>query len=132
MVTASAVFHEFFQTRRLPANVMIRDYARLILEFALDCGVAPPGVQPEDFRPPYASEWPLKFPDEAFVDGYKDSRDRLPKLYASSLHYDFAIYTMGEAYEYEGANPDELRRWISSTSLTWDTTRTAPPLTVAC
>jgi hypothetical protein len=110
--TASAVFDELFQTGRLPANVMIRDYARLILECALDRGAAPSGVLPEDFRPPYTSEWPLNFPDEAFVDRYKDSHHLFPKLYSSCLHDDFAIYTMGEAYKYEGTNPDELRRWI--------------------
>ena len=111
--TASVTYDGFFKRGTPTANAMIRDYARLVLEFALIRGVLPPRATPERFRPPYKSEWPLEWPDEAYVEHYKDTFRELPKLYRSCMHDDFATYTLWWALEgYEDVGIDEARRWV--------------------
>ena len=94
---AATVFEIFFEDGSLPQNALVRDYARLILEFAAHRNLAPDNATAEHFRPPYESEWPLEWPGEDFVEQYKDTYWELPKLYKSCLHDDFARYTAGFA-----------------------------------
>jgi hypothetical protein len=109
---ASAVFEEIF--RDLPANSLIRDFARSILEFALHTGVLDSEIDPQSFRPPYASAWPLVWPTAEEAAAYKDSYQRLPKLYRSCFDDDFERYTVRSALrDYtHGVDEDAVLRWI--------------------
>ena len=53
-----------------PPNIMIRDYARGIIELALHRGMALT-LEPKNIRPPYVSQWPESIP----------SREELEKAY---------------------------------------------------
>ena len=111
--TALAVYEMLFEDDFLPQNAMVRDYARSILELAAHRNLLPERLIPERFRPPYESEWPLDWPDEDFVEQYKDSHWELPKLYHSCLKDDFAIYTVEDALcGYEGIEKTQALRWI--------------------
>src|SRR5690606_732583 len=48
------VFDKIFADGRPVPHILLRDYARGILELALVKGVLPEGVSPELFRPPYS------------------------------------------------------------------------------
>jgi hypothetical protein len=111
--TALAVYEMLFEDGFLPQNAMMRDYARSILELAAHRNLLPGHLTPEQFRPPYESEWPLDWPDEDFVEQYKDSYRELPKLYHSCLKDDFAIYTVEDALRgYKGIEKTQALRWI--------------------
>lgn len=110
---AGCVYRIFFAEGRPPQNAMVRDYGRLVLELALHEGVLADGLAPEEFRPPYDSEWPLVILDQDFVDKYKDSYRDLPKLYHSCFHDDFNKYTIGSAIRpYDGITLEEAGRWV--------------------
>jgi hypothetical protein len=111
--TALVVYKTFFENGSLPQNAMVRDYARSILELAARRTLLPKHLTPDQFRPPYESEWPLDWPDKDFVEQYSDSYQELPKLYKSCLHDDFARYTVEYALRgYEDIDPPQARRWI--------------------
>ncbi|WP_041736698.1 hypothetical protein [Caldicellulosiruptor acetigenus] len=61
--TARKIFELVFKDKEtVPANVMIRDYGRLILEMGLEKQVLSDNIHPKDFRPPYKSKWPDSLP----------------------------------------------------------------------
>jgi Effector-associated domain 10 len=112
-VAAITIYQIFFENNLLPKNAMVRDYARLILELANHRDELPERIIPEQFRPPYESDWPLDWPDEAFVEQYKDSYQELPKLLLSCMEDDFAVYTVESALrEYEDLEMPQALRWI--------------------
>ncbi len=92
---ATIVWNDFFTGGTRTANAMIRDFARLILEFAQLRGVLPNEATPAQFRPPYASAWPLDIPDDSWLNQYRDSDDALPRLLQSCTQDDFGRYTLG-------------------------------------
>ena len=94
---ADAIYTNFFEHDKLPKNAMIRDYARLILEFAGLRNVLATNFKMDDVRPPYTSEWPLDWPDQDFKVRYANSNQEFPKLYRSCMEDDFAIYTVTSA-----------------------------------
>ena len=53
------------------AHIMIRDYARGIIEFAAYRGQMPPSIDLDAVRPPYRSEWPLEAVARETIDAYK-------------------------------------------------------------
>lgn len=55
---AAAMWHHVFQAGRLPLNVLARDHARLVMDFAAERGVLPPICEIEHCRPPYGSPVP--------------------------------------------------------------------------
>lgn len=109
---AAAVLERVFSS--VPANVLIRDYARSILELALHTGVLDQRVNPRTFRPPYDSAWPLVWPSADEIAPYKDSYQRLPKLYRSCFDDDFERYTVRSALRNYNHGVDEgaVLRWI--------------------
>ena len=67
---AQWVYDHYFAARQPPPNIMIRDYARGIVELALHRGKAL-ALEPKNVRPPYVSQWPESIP----------SREELQKAY---------------------------------------------------
>jgi hypothetical protein len=110
--TAAVVWEDWFQSVRLQPNALIRDYARLIMELALDQDKLPAGVAPEAFRPPYDSKWPLTWPSESDIERYKQESNAYPRLYWSCLEDDFLRYTIVSAFGYEPIAPIRAGRWI--------------------
>jgi len=108
----AVVVHDKFFASEPPTNVMIRDYARSVMELAYRHGVLPPAITPIAFRPPYRSAWPLSWPDEATVAAYADSYRDLPKLYRSCFDDDFERYTVRAAVSDYKMDEDGVLRWI--------------------
>jgi hypothetical protein len=111
--TVEVLWENWFQPGRLPQNALIRDYARLIMELAVDTGVLPPGIEPDVFRPPYDSEWPLTWPSKKDIEIYRNEADDYPRLYWSCVDDDFLVYTLvGTFGAYESIAPSQAGRWI--------------------
>ncbi|WP_340539961.1 ATP-binding protein [Nocardioides sp. GXZ039] len=92
-------------------NAAVRDAARSILEAAADRGALPAGVTPAQFRPPYASDWPIDWPTEANIAEY-DTND-YPKLVFSTTRDDFFTYQLSpELRDRPGIDLDAAARWV--------------------
>lgn len=55
---ALVVFQHMFTSEYVPPNILQRDFAQLIMEYANSCGVLPEGVDVARFRAKYRSKWP--------------------------------------------------------------------------
>ncbi|MAS53336.1 MAG: hypothetical protein CMJ44_01680 [Pimelobacter sp.] len=109
---AEVAWANFFATPAdLTPNVAVRDAARCILEAAADRGALPAGVAATQFRPPYASHWPLAWPTEADIAPY-DSTD-YPKLVYSTTDDDFYRYKIEyDLKDRPGVDVPAAARWV--------------------
>lgn len=65
---SAAIWDNVFSKRPVPKHVLLRDYARLVMELANDKGVLPDGCDVARCRPPYDSRAPIFGLDEAKVE----------------------------------------------------------------
>lgn len=110
--TAEVVWTNFFASSAdLTPNVAVRDAARSVLEAAADRSALPAGVIVDQFRPPYASEWPLDWPTEADIAPY-DGPD-YPKLVYSATGDDFYRYKLEyDLKDRPGVEVAAAARWV--------------------
>ncbi len=98
---AQHTYEAVFKEGRPPADVLLRDYARLIIDEALHRGCKP-CVDLDKCAPPYSSDWIGRFPTQEQVDRLKaentstDPRRRgASKLFLSlGTHGDFYTYIL--------------------------------------
>ena len=99
---AAKVYHLIFETGEPPAHLLLRDYARGIVEVALQHGVEL-GIDPAKIRPPYRSEFPSRIPTideikslESSPSKPSDASRAQVAIYHSVMgHDDFARYIIG-------------------------------------
>jgi hypothetical protein len=91
----STTFELIFRSGEPTPHILLRDYARGILEYALHIGVLPVEIAPEQFRPPYNSTPELDNPSKKEIEGI--AGDEFSSRIKSSLMGfpgDFGNYTM--------------------------------------
>ena len=57
---AYAIYESIFDCKTPHLNINLRDYARAVIEYALQNECLPESIDIEKCRPPYKSEWPLE------------------------------------------------------------------------
>ena len=122
---AALVFKLVFKDGSPIPHILLRDYARGILEFALHSDLLPDDVDIERFRPPYKSEWPIENPTSEEIDTMVgDDRDAIERSVMSFIG-DFGVYTMGCIHDWSPTSltetcPEtgyELKRQFAETYL---------------
>lgn len=91
-------------------HVLLRDYARGILELTLHKGILPKGINTKNFRPPYKSEWPIQNPSKEDIDQIEG--DEFSSHIKSSLMGfpgDFGNYTMSCIHDWSPTSLKEPR-----------------------
>ncbi len=109
---ASAVYEKVFASRHPPVDIMLRDYARGVIEVAAERNLAPSHVSLSLVRPPYQSPWPMRVPTQDQLDR-RAPLETHRELHASltSVLGDFARYTVGHAVrQFEAPNQRQRRR----------------------
>ena len=87
------VFKTVFRNKELSPNLLLRDYARGILEYAKYKNALPKNIEVDSFRPPYKSNWPLEYPKgQELKKLHNNISNTLVK--SSVMTEDFGIYTM--------------------------------------
>jgi hypothetical protein len=109
---AAFVFAEVFADREPPVHLLLRDYARGVIEAAAERNVLPHSVDLARLRPPYTSPWPLRPPSQeslairAPISDYSMLRASL-----TDGIKDFAHYTVGSRVgHFEARNQAGRRR----------------------
>lgn len=69
------VYEWIFVSGKPPAHILLRDYARGIVEYTQHCGLLPSNIDIEKARPPYSSNWPIEYVGEEDLNGYTESRN---------------------------------------------------------
>jgi hypothetical protein len=93
---AQKVYDKVFSLGQPIPHILLRDYARSTLEYALNRNLLPPDINPQSFRSPYKSDWPIEIPTQAELE--KLEGDEYSSDIKSSLMGfpgDFGNYTMG-------------------------------------
>ncbi len=95
------VYDKVFHEGQPVPHILLRDYARSTLEYALYRNLLPPDIKPQSFRPPYKSEWPIENSTQAELE--KLEGDEFSSDIKSSLMGfpgDFGNYTMGCVHDW--------------------------------
>lgn len=100
---AQLVYELVFKDGTPPCHILIRDYARGVIEVAIRDGLNLKDVNADKIRPPYKSEWPLEIPSEEDVkkygewsEGMPDEKWALHTIFNSVMGMgDFARYILG-------------------------------------
>lgn len=94
-------------------HILLRDYARGIIEFADHVKCLPPHIDMKKIRPPYTSPWPLQIPSKNDMGIYSETRDA---IYFSTHHDDFNNYTINPVCEWS-ITPLSKKELIKSESI---------------
>ena len=104
---ASAVYAAIFNVAEVVPNILIRDYARNIVEFA-ELNVRLSGdVDISRTRPPYRSAWPPEYVPDELIESYReDGKDFTDQIVGSTTGFigDFGHYVVEPV----------VRHWSSS------------------
>lgn len=93
---ASTTFELIFKDGEPTPHILLRDYARGILEYALHIGVLSVEIPPDQFRPPYKSSQKLDNPSKKEIEGIAgDEFSSRIKSSVMGFPGDFGNYTMG-------------------------------------
>ncbi|MFP9529170.1 AVAST type 2 anti-phage system protein Avs2 [Pectobacterium brasiliense] len=92
---AETVYQKVFCSEYVYPNILLRDYAREILEFAAHLGLELEGIELSKTRPPYNSIWPDEIPSKEELESLYD-KDSYWELWSSIMGGgDFSRYTIG-------------------------------------
>ena len=99
---AQQVYDSVFREGTPPCHILLRDYARGVVEVAIDEGTEI-DIDRRNIRPPYQSEWPLEIPPEGELEKYGEWSEDMPEeewalhsIYFSVMRDgDFASYVIG-------------------------------------
>jgi hypothetical protein len=95
------VYQWIFADGKPPTHLLLRDYARGIIEYALHCGLLPTEISIDKARPPYQSQWPIEFISENDLAKYGEKyRDLIVRSASSEWLGDFAKYIISPAIHY--------------------------------
>ncbi|MCQ8127714.1 AVAST type 2 anti-phage system protein Avs2 [Methylomonas rivi] len=87
------VYQWIFADGKPSPHLLLRDYARGIIEYALHCDLLPEEIKIEKVRPPYQSDWPIEFVAEEDLAKYGDKyKDDIVRSASSEWLGDFAKY----------------------------------------
>lgn len=93
---ANTTFNNVFKDGEPVPHILLRDYARGILEYALHIGALSAEITPEKFRPPYKSSPVLNNPSKKEIEGIAgDNYSSRIKSSLMGFPGDFGNYTMG-------------------------------------
>lgn len=92
---AEKTYEQVFKTGKPVPHILLRDYARCILEFAYNQNLLSDQINPGSFRPPYKSDWPIENPMDSEIDAL-DSDEKYSSVRHSLMGFpaDFGRYTM--------------------------------------
>lgn len=103
-VLAEWIYENIFKDNKPPAHILLRDYARGVIEIALRSGIKLK-IDKNNINPPYKSKWPITIPSEKELkkkyypeDFFKDkTKERgFLDIWSSVMSFgDFARYVIG-------------------------------------
>jgi len=100
---------EFYNNKPTP-HILLRDYARGILEYANVKNSLDSSIKPENFRPPYDSSWPLDIPTVTEIETlYGDKHETAIQNSIMGFPGDFGNYTMGCIHHWSPTSINEKK-----------------------
>jgi hypothetical protein len=85
------VYNQVFATDQPIPHILLRDYARGVVETALHIGGTIDSIDPTLIRPPYHSKWPARFPTAKKIAAYGRGKTTTPQEWSRVAIYDSVI-----------------------------------------
>jgi len=117
---ADKTYARVFAGATPPAHILLRDYARGVVERALSLGCSLPHIDMNKVRPPYTSPWPLRAPTAETLAaryGGEDYSDLRMSLFPDAIG-DFNRYVIEPSTTTLGGQDESSRR--RRTRLRWE------------
>lgn len=99
-IIAKKVFNLFFSGKEVPPHILTREYARCVMERALQMGVLTDGISPDDFRPPYRSVWPTVRTTDADIEELRKKKGAYSLVSSMRLEHEGMYGDFGR-YEFQ-------------------------------
>ncbi|MEQ5754030.1 AVAST type 2 anti-phage system protein Avs2 [Providencia hangzhouensis] len=92
---AEITYSRIFKQEYIYPHILLRDYAREIIEYVIHLGIVIDGFEQQKIKPPYNSSWPENIPNKDQLEIMYD-KDRYMEIYSSVMGGgDFSRYTIG-------------------------------------
>nr|WKN34363.1 NACHT domain-containing protein [Tunicatimonas sp. TK19036] len=105
---AENVYQKIFESGKPSPHILLRDYARGILEYSHHKGLIDKDIAPSSFRPPYRSVWPIDNPSKEEIEAItKDEEYSHIKSSLMGFPGDFGNYTMNCVHDWSAASISE-------------------------
>ncbi len=95
------IYNRLFVDNQPTPYILLRDYARGVIEVAAHRNILPSTINLDLVRPPYESEWPLEIPDETEISHYGECHEGMDRMkwaargiYSSVIGDDFSHYVI--------------------------------------
>lgn len=105
---AEKVYELQFTYKKPEPHLLLRDYARGIMEYAL-CKNLIAEEMSNNFRPPYISEWPIENPTKSDIKGLDEDEYSSIKSSLMGFPGDFGNYTMSCVHDWSVTSLKESR-----------------------
>lgn len=105
---AEIVYDLQFVDKRPEPHLLLRDYARGIMEYALYKNLIA-GEMTSNFRPPYISEWPIENPTKSDIKDLDEDEYSSIKSSLMGFPGDFGNYTMSCVHNWSATSLTESR-----------------------
>ncbi|WP_311567881.1 AVAST type 2 anti-phage system protein Avs2 [Photobacterium arenosum] len=92
---AEIVYTKVFDTEDVYPHILLRDYAREIIEYVSHLGLITENIEVSKTKPPYKSEWPDNIPTKDELKGLYDKKDYWDLWSSVMGGGDFSRYTIG-------------------------------------
>lgn len=97
---SETVYQKIFSSKYVYPHILLRDYAREIIEFSTHLGVDLNGIELSKTKPPYKSCWPDEIPSKEELESLYD-KEIYCELWSSIMGGgDFSRYTIGTNYNH--------------------------------
>jgi len=118
---AKWIYDNLFKKGKPPAHILLRDYARGIIEIALKKGIKLNSIDESKINPPYESEWPRNIPSDEEIKKYEfDYKSKNFKDYYWSQNR--IISSMQTEYTTLNYMYGDFGRYVFQSALSyWDT-----------
>ncbi len=92
---AEKIYAKVFEPEDVYPNILLRDYAREIIEYVSHLGLIKEGIELTKTKPPYKSEWPDDIPTKEELKNIYDKKDYCDLWGSVMRGGDFSRYTIG-------------------------------------
>lgn len=106
---AQRVYSQVFSGGAPDPHVMLRDYARGVIECAIHRGASLTNLDPDLFRPPYNSTWPVRIPSRETLEARAPRETHRPLWFSLGEMGDFNRYEVAPAVR-QFVAPNQRRR----------------------